>query len=270
MKNIYGDGTQYHIQVKPGDVGEYVILCGDPGRVEKIAAYLDNPVFVSQNREYTIYNGYIDTTLVTVASTGIGGPSAAICVEELIKCGAKFFIRVGTSGGIRTDVVGGDLVIATAAVRDDGTSREYLHESYPAAADFNIVRALADEAATLCDSTVGNGYHVGVVQSKDSFYGETDPESMPISDALLKRWESYVRLGCLTSEMECAAIFAVAQTRGVYAGAVMLAIWNVEDLKVNPNPLINTDTAKAIKCAVGAIQRIRRDTRFLQKAPQKP
>ena len=251
MKNIYSDGTQYHIHVKPGDVGEYVILCGDPGRVEKIAAYLDNPVFVSQNREYTIYNGYIDETLVTVASTGIGGPSAAICVEELIKCGAKYFIRVGTSGGIRSDVVGGDLVIATAAVRDDGTSREYLHESYPAAADFNIVRALADEAESLSAR-----YHVGVVQSKDSFYGETDPESMPISDALINRWESYVRLGCLTSEMECAAIFAVAQTRGVYAGAVMLAIWNVEDLKVNPNPLINTDTATAIKCAVGAIFRL--------------
>ena len=251
MKNIYDDGTQYHIKVKPGDIGEYVILCGDPGRVEKIAAYLDNPVFVSQNREYTIYNGYIGDTLVTAASTGIGGPSAAICVEELVKCGAKVFIRVGTSGGIRSDVTGGDLVIATAAVRDDGTSREYLHESYPAAADYNIVKALADEAVTL-----DVGYHVGVVQSKDSFYGETNPESMAISEALINRWNSYVKLGCLASEMECAAIFAVAQTRGVYAGAVLLSIWNVEDLKVNPEPLIDTDTAKAIKCAVGAIERL--------------
>ena len=251
MKNIYDDGMQYHVHVKPGDVGEYVILCGDPGRVEKIAAYLDDPVFVSQNREYTVYNGYLGGTLVTVASTGIGGPSAAICVEELIKCGAKVFIRVGTSGGIRPDVVGGDLVIATAAVRDDGTSREYLHESYPAAADFTVVRALVCEAESL-----DIRHHVGVVQSKDSFYGETNPETMPISDALVRRWESYVRLGCLTSEMECAAIFAVAQTRGVYAGAVMLAIWNVEDLKVNPNPLIDTDTTKAIKCAIGAIKRM--------------
>jgi Uridine phosphorylase len=251
MKNIYDDGTQYHVRVKPGDIGKYVILCGDPGRVEKIAAYLDNPMFLSQNREYTVYNGYINNTLVTVASTGIGGPSAAICVEELIKCGGEVFIRVGTSGGIKRDVVGGDLVIATAAVRDDGTSREYLHESYPAAADYKIIKALADEAETL-----NVGYHVGVVQSKDSFYGETDPESMPISETLINRWNSYVRLGCLASEMECAAIFAVAQTRGVYAGAVLLSIWNVEDLKVNPEPLIDTDTTKAIKCAVGAIRRI--------------
>lgn len=256
MKNINSDEIQYHINVKSGDVGEYVILCGDPDRVEVIAGYLDNPEFISQKREYVIYNGYINDVKVTVASTGIGGPSAAICVEELIKCGAKVFIRVGTSGGIKSDVVGGDLVIATAAVRDDGTSREYLHESYPAVADYRIVRALADEAALLCDGTFGNNYHVGVVQSKDSFYGETNPETMAISETLIHRWNSYIRLGCLTSEMECAAIFAVAQTRGVYAGAVLLSIWNVEDMKVNPNPLINMDISKAIKCAVRAIRKI--------------
>lgn len=256
MKNIYDDGTQYHIKVKSGDIGEYVILCGDPGRVEKIAQYFDNPVFVSQNREYTIYNGYLDGVKVTAASTGIGGPSAAICVEELIKCGAKVFIRVGTSGGIKADVVGGDLVIATAAVRDDGTSREYLHESYPAVADYKIVKALADTAIELCDGTLGNNYHVGVVQSKDSFYGETNPETMPISETLINRWYSYVRLGCLASEMECASIFAVAQTRGVFAGSVMLSIWNVEDLKINPEPLIEMDTTKAIKCAIGAMCRL--------------
>ena len=251
MKDIYDDGTQYHIKVKAGEIGEYVILCGDPGRVEKIAGHLANPVFVSQNREYITYNGYICDTLVTVTSTGIGGPSAAICVEELIKCGAKIFIRVGTSGGIKSSVVGGDLVIATAAVRDDGTSREYLHDSYPAAADYNIIKALADEAAAL-----NSRYHVGVVQSKDSFYGETNPESMAISEVLINRWNSYVKLGCLASEMECAAIFAVAQTRGVCAGAVLLSIWNVEDLKVNSDPLIDTDTTRAIKCAVGAIHRL--------------
>lgn len=251
---------QYHIKLKQGDVGKYAILCGDPDRVEVIARHLDNPVFVSRNREYTIYNGYLDDNLITVASTGIGGPSAAICVEELIKCGAELFIRVGTSGGIKSDVVGGDIVIATAAVRDDGTSREYLHESYPAVADYKIVRALADEAAELCDGTLGNNYHVGVVQSKDSFYGETNPETMAISEYLIDRWNSYVRLGCLTSEMECAAIFAVAQTRGVQAGAVLLSIWNVEDLKVNPNPVINMDVTRAIKCAVGATRRIIRNS----------
>jgi uridine phosphorylase len=148
------------------------------------------------------------------------------------------------------------LVIASAAVRDEGTSKEYLYESYPAVADFNITKALADEADMLCDKSFGNNYHVGVVQSKDSFYGETSPETMPISDMLKKRWESYVKLGCLVSEMECAAIFSVAQTRGVRAGAVLLSIWNVERSKNNLQSPVDLDTDKAIRCAVGAIKRL--------------
>ncbi len=255
MADIFGE-LEFHLKIKKGDVGRYVILCGDPGRVPKIAAYLENAEKIAENREYTIYTGYLCGERVSVASTGIGGPSAAICVEELIHCGSDTFIRVGTSGGIREDVIGGDLVIATSAVRAEGTSLEYLPEGYPAAADFSVVRALSDEAEELCDMSFGNSYHVGVVQSKDSFYGETNPETMPVSDMLLKKWEAYTRLGCLTSEMECAAIFSVALTRGVRAGAVLLSIWNVERTNKGLESPVNTDTDRAIRCAIGAIKRL--------------
>lgn len=255
MADIFGE-KEFHLKIEKGDIGEYVILCGDPDRVSKIAAYFDNPKKVAQNREYTIYTGELCGKKISAASTGIGGPSAAICVEELVHCGAKVMIRVGTSGGIREDVVGGDLVIATSAVRAEGTSFEYLPAGYPAAADFSVVRALADEAEALCDKSFGNSYHVGVVQSKDSFYGETNPETMPVSAALLNNWNAYVALGCLTSEMECAAIFSVAQTRGVRAGAVLLSIWNVEREKMGLESPVVMDTDKAIKCAVGAIKRL--------------
>ncbi len=260
MADIFGE-LEFHLKIKRGDIGEYVILCGDPGRVPKIAAYLEGAQKVAENREYVIYTGSLLGEKVSVASTGIGGPSAAICVEELVHCGAKTFIRVGTSGGIREDVIGGDLVIATSAVRAEGTSAEYLPDGYPAAADFDVVRALADEAEALCDKSFGNSYHVGVVQSKDSFYGETNPESMPVSDMLLSKWKAYVALGCLTSEMECAAIFSVAMTRGVRAGAVLLSIWNVEREKSGKESPLDMDTDRAIRCAVGAIKRLIKKTR---------
>jgi len=256
MASILNNDFMFHLKIKPGDVGKYVILTGDPGRVLKIAALLKDPKFLSQNREYTIYNGYFNKTLITVASTGIGGPSAAICVEELIKCGADTFIRVGTSGGMKLDVIGGDLCIATAAVKDEGTSAEYLPMSYPAAADFEVVAALVNSAKKLSDKKPGNSYHVGVVQSKDSFYGETNPETMAVEKALSQRWEAELRLGCLCSEMECAAIFSVAQTRNVRAGAVLLSIWNVERTAHGlDNPLYD-DTTRAIKCALGAIEEL--------------
>lgn len=255
MSDIFTD-REFHLKTTKEDVGEYVILCGDPARVPKIAAYFENAKKVAENREFTVYTGSIDGVSVSAASTGIGGPSAAICVEELVHCGAKTFIRVGTSGGIDERVVGGDLVIATSAVRAEGTSFEYLPAGYPAVADFKVVRALSDEAKELCDNTLGNSYHVGVVQSKDSFYGETDPETMPVSEQLKNNWRAYMALGCLTSEMECAAIFSVAQTRAVASGAVLLAMWNVERSKKGlENPVVH-DTDRAIRCAVGAIRRL--------------
>jgi uridine phosphorylase len=247
---------QFHIKTSPGQIGKYVILPGDPGRVPLIAARLDNAEQIAYNREYQTYTGYLCGEKVSVCSTGIGGPSAAIAVEELIKCGADTFIRVGTSGGMDLKVTGGDLVVAQAAIRGDGTSAEYLTPDYPAVADFTVTKALAEEAASICTDDDGKRFHVGVVQSKDSFYGEVEPETMPVGDWLEKRWDSYIKSGCLTSEMEAATLFAVAMTRRVRAGAVLLAIWNVERSKAGLPDTVTKDTEKAITCAVGAVKRL--------------
>ena len=249
--SILSEEKQYHLQVGKADVGKYVILPGDPGRVEAIAACLDEAKKIAQNREYTTYTGYLEGEKVSVVSTGIGGPSAAIAVEELVKCGCHTFIRIGSSGGIREDVLGGDLIIAAAAVRAEGTSREYLPEGYPAAADFTVTAALAESARAVL-SGQAHQFHVGVVQSKDSFYGETNPETMPVKELLEWEWAGYVRCGCLTSEMECAAVFSVAIARGVRAGAVLSALWNAErERKGMENPS-HFDMSNAIRCAVEA------------------
>ena len=151
------DGRQMHIQITKGDIGRYVILPGDPARCEKIAQYFDGPKQIAHNREYTLWTGSLDGVPVAVCSTGIGGPSAAIAMEELVECGADTFIRVGTSGGIVDKVKGGDIVIATGAIRQEGTSREYLPIEFPAVADFSVVSALHEAAQAL-----GFPYHTGV------------------------------------------------------------------------------------------------------------
>lgn len=256
MASIINEGERFHLKIKDGDVGRYVILPGDPGRVPLIAAKLDNAVQLASNREYNVYTGYLDGVKVSVCSTGIGGPSAAIAVEELIMSGADTFIRVGTSGGINLKVVGGDLLVASAAVRSEGTSREYIPDGYPAAADFDVVRALKDAGDELSTDEDGNRCHVGVVQSKDNFYGEIDPNSTGVAAKLNAAWEGYARCGCLTSEMECAAIFSVALLRGVRAGAVLTALWNVERTNAGLPDKNCESSERAIKCAIGAIRRL--------------
>ena len=247
--NYTDDGRQYHIGLKKGDVGEFVILPGDPKRCEKIAAFFENPVKVADQREYVTYTGYIDGTKVSVTSTGIGGPSAAIALEELVKVGAKTFIRVGTCGGMDTDVKGGDVVIATGAIRAEGTSKEYAPVEFPAVANIDVVNALAGAAKKL-----GYNYHTGIVQCKDSFYGQHSPETMPISSELLNKWEAWKRLGCLASEMESAALFVVASYLKVKIGSVFLVVANQEREKLGlENPIVH-DTEKAIKTAIEAIK----------------
>jgi uridine phosphorylase len=245
---------QYHLHTSPGQLGEYVILPGDPGRVEKIAKLLDNPKHIATNREYVTYTGSLDGVPVSVCSTGIGGPSAAIAIEELIRCGCHTFIRVGTSGGMNLKVTGGDLAVASAAIRGDGTSAEYLTMDYPAVADFEVVSALVEAAKGLSTAEDGNRCHVGVCQSKDSFYGEIEPENMPESSRLLNRWDAYVKSGCLVSEMEAATLFSVALVREVRAGAVLTALWNVERSKAGLPDKVCKDSSRAIKCAVEAIR----------------
>ena len=222
------DGKQMHIQITAGEIGRYVILPGDPGRCEKIARYFEHPRMLASNREYTLYTGMLDGVQVGVCSTGIGGPSAAIALEELVECGADTFIRVGTSGGMQDDVLAGDICIATASIRQEGTSREYLPSEFPAAAHFDVVLALRDAAAKL-----GYRYHTGVIQSKDSFYGELRPDRQAVADELHFKWKAWKAGGALTSEMETAALFIVGATLGVRCGAVLNVLWNADNDTAN-------------------------------------
>lgn len=247
-------GKQYHIQVGKGDVGEYVILPGDPKRCAKIARYLDDAVLMADSREYITYTGYLDGVRVSVTSTGIGGPSAAIALEELVKAGADTFVRIGTCGGMQTDVKSGDVVIATGAVRMEGTSREYAPIEFPAVADIQVVNALIQAA-----EEQGGDFHVGVVQCKDSFYGQHDPEGKPVGYELLDKWQAWKRLGCLASEMESAALFIAASSLGVRVGSCFLVMANQEREREGlDNPVVH-DTDGAVKIAVGAIRRLIRE-----------
>jgi len=207
---------QHHIQLETGDVGRYVLLPGDPGRCEVIAKHLDNAVHVATNREYVTYTGYLDGVKVSVTSTGIGCPSAAIAVEELVRVGADTFIRVGTSGGIQPGTKSGDLAIVSAAIRDEGTSSHYMPMEFPAIADLEIVSALRRAA-----QIKGVRYRIGITQSKDSFYGEVEPERSAVSEKLLDRWRAWEIGGAICSEMEASAIFVIASMLKVRAGGIM-------------------------------------------------
>lgn len=246
-----GSGKQYHIQLKPGDVGEYVLLPGDPKRCAIIAQYFDNPVFVADSREFVTYTGSINGTKVSVTSTGIGGASASIAMEELVKCGAKTFIRVGTCGGMDIDVKSGDVVIANGAIRQEGTSKEYAPIEYPAVADFDVTSALVQGAKNL-----NLTYHVGVVQCKDAFYGQHKPEELPNHVELLSKWDAWLRLGCKASEMESSTLFVVSNYLKVRCGSVCLVVANQEREKQGlTNPQVH-DVNIPIKVAIEAVKEL--------------
>ena len=242
---------QFHIHCVEGDVGRYVILPGDPGRCEKIAALFDDAHFVARNREFTIYTGTLLGEKVSVCSTGIGGPSASIAMEELHNIGADTFIRVGTCGGIDLDVRSGDVVVATGAIRFEHTSREYAPIEYPAVANFDVTCALVQAAKNL-----GKSLKTGVVQCKDAFYGQHSPAKMPVSYELLNKWEAWKKMGCLASEMESAALFIVSGKLRVRAGACFLVMANQEREKLGlENPVVH-DTDMAVRTAVGAVRNL--------------
>jgi uridine phosphorylase len=237
-------GVMHHIQLKRGDVGRYVLLPGDPGRCGCIAEYFENAEMIAQSREYTTYTGFLQGKMVSVVSTGIGCPSTAIAVEELAAIGADTFIRVGTSGAMQQYMQVGDLVITSAAVRDEGTTKQYMPIEFPAVADLDVTLALREAAKRL-----GVRYHVGVTQSKDSFYGQRHPERMPVAEQLMNRWKAWIAGGVLCSEMEAASIFVVSSILKKRAGGIMLVVANQElpplpeeehTRRIDLDPLIRT------------------------------
>ncbi len=215
------EDTLYHVQLRAGDVGRYILLPGDPGRVERIARYLDDPRFVASNREYCTWTGTLLGEKVSVTSTGIGCPSTAIAVEELMMIGADTFIRVGTAGGIQPENKTGDVAIITGAIRDEGTTSQYLPIEFPALADLDVTLALREAARRL-----GLRHHLGIAHSKDSFYAEVEPHRMPIAARLLERWEAWKGGGAIASEMEAAVIFILSSIHRKRASGVMLIIGN--------------------------------------------
>lgn len=255
MALIYSLTEEFHLKIKPGDVGKYVLLPGDPGRCEKIARHFDDYRFVSSNREYTIFTGALEGEPVSVCSTGIGGPSAAIALEELSHCGADTFIRVGSSGGMDPEVLGGDVVIATGAIRMEGTSREYVPMEFPAVADFEVTAALRDAAIAR-----KNRFHMGVVQCKDAFYGQHDPDSMAAGYELKNKWDAWLKAGAKCSEMESATLFIVGAVRRLRVGAILAVFANQTRREMGLDDPQNYDMEEAIVTAVDALRLlIRRD-----------
>ena len=250
-KNMQKLEKQFHIHCMEGDVGRYVILPGDPGRCASIAALFDSPHHVAQNREFNVYTGTLLGETVTVCSTGIGGPSAAIAMEELHNLGADTFLRIGTCGGIALEVQSGDIVVATGAVRYEHTSLEYAPLEYPAVPDYDVTSALREASLAL-----GNRTHLGVVQCKDSFYGQHSPEKSPVAGELLAKWETWKRLGVKASEMESAALFVVADALGCRCGSCFHVIWNQEREKAGLDQNMSEDTSMAVRVAVEALKRL--------------
>jgi len=239
----------YHIDFDDTHGASYAILPGDPGRVEKIASYLENPRFYHQNREYTTWLGELAGQKVMVMSTGMGGPSTAIAVEELFKTGVKNFIRIGTCGGMALPVKGGDLVIATGAIRMEGTTKEYVPVEFPAIANLDVTNALVKAAKNMKAQ-----WHAGIVQCKDSFYGQHSPDRMPAGYELMNKWDAWIKAGCLASEMESSTLYIVSQILGARAGCVLNVIWNQErERNGMSNPHCH-DTGLAIQTAVEAVR----------------
>lgn len=242
----------HHIQCQESDIGKYVLLPGDPGRVAEITKGLDNAKRVASNREYVTYTGTLDGVKVSVTSTGIGGPSAAIALEELVKLGAHTFIRVGTCGGIDSSLEPGSLIIATGAIRKEGTTSEYIPIEFPAVANFELLNALNDAAHKLNHKS-----YLGIVESKDSYYGQHDPEKMPNAAILKQKWAAWKAGGALASEMETAALYIISTIRRVRCGSILLLIRNREKENLeNTPPIISEDNTNLLETAIAGMREI--------------
>ncbi len=240
-------GLQYHIQCKPGDVAPYVLLPGDPDRVARISKYWDERREVARHREYVTHTGKYKGAPISATSTGIGCPAAAIAVEELLRVGAHTFIRVGTTGAIQPEIKVGDLVISRAAVRLDGTSKQYVRVEYPAVAHHEVVLALIEAAEAL-----GVRYHVGITASTDSFYtGQARPGFKGYSQSWMKNLIPDLRAArVLNFEMEASTIFTLSNIYGARAGAVCAVLAN----RVTDEFVMDAGVEDAIKVANEAVK----------------
>ncbi len=201
-------GKQPHLLVEDGELADIALVPGDPGRVDRIADHCEDAETVAQNREYKLVNATYEGVEVTICSTGIGSPSAAIAAEELSAVGVDTLLRVGTTGALQEGIAIGDMVVATGAAKDEGTTKRYEDETVPAVPDYEVLSALSD-AAESREEDGGGAVHVGPVATDDAFYAETE--------AYVDDWEA---AGLLAVEMEAAALFTLARRKGMRAGAI--------------------------------------------------
>ena len=240
----------HHLQCTPDDLGKYVLLPGDPDRVPIIADYFDDAHFVNRCREFCIYTGHLSGELVSVVSTGIGCPSAAIAMEELVRAGAHTFLRIGTCGCMNPVPRPGDCIIATGAIRRDGTSMQYLPIEFPAIANYEVVSALTASAKER-----GQRFHLGIVETKDSYYGQHDPDTSPMSHELHVKWDAFVRGGAIGSEMESAILFILGSIYNVRVGSILHVARNrvYEDM-THTESVTDFDTRETIATAIRAFR----------------
>ncbi|MBI2327362.1 nucleoside phosphorylase [Candidatus Curtissbacteria bacterium] len=228
---------QTHIPCSPEDIAKIVLLTGDPSRSQLIGnKYLKKSKLVASYREFMTYTGYYKDVKITSTSTGIGSPSTATAVEELINLGAKIIIRVGTCGGaLKKEIKAGSIIIPTAAIREEGTTKEYLPPEFPAIADFSVVNALIKNANEL-----GYQYYVGINRTHDAFYGQSQNLRKWGSIYLNNRMKNWL-FPLISSEMECAPLFLIGTLRGIKTGAVLAVNANPEPLKAIMEGKFNFD-----------------------------
>jgi uridine phosphorylase len=236
---------EYHIGLKKGDVGRYVLLPGDPARTEVIAKHFDDAREMAFNREYRTFTGTVDGIKISTTSTGIGCPSTAIALEELVKIGADTFIRVGTAGSLQKEVKLGDVVISTGAVREEGTTRQYVPLSYPAVANLEVTNALVDAAKGL-----GICHHPGIVHCKDAFYTE-GVKDLPLAAHNDQMWQAWYRSNVLATSMETSALYVISSIKRVRAGEILAII----GLTYADQPIAKkVGITEAIKTAIEAVK----------------
>ena len=240
---------KYHIGLAPGEVGKYVLVPGDPGRTALIARHIDGAKEVAFNREYRTFTGSIDGALVSTVSSGIGGPSAAIAVEELGELGVHTFLRVGTCGAAQPGIKMGELVIATGAVRSEGTPNGYVPAEYPAIANHQVVAACAAAAGA-----AGVKHHLGVIRSVDALYSDLVPDRMPRREELKRELEMWSRAGIVAHDMESSTILVVSSLRGYRAGIILLCVDEVGAGEIHH--LDPSFMDRMLRVAVDAIRRL--------------
>jgi len=252
------ESLQYHIKCRKGDVARYVLLPGDPARVKVIASLWDESHKVAENRQYVTYTGKVSDVDISTTSTGIGSPSAAIAVEELARCGADTFIRVGTCGGYQKNQKIGDVAIATGAVRWEGTTRQYVPIEYPALSAPEVVMALVEAAEQL-----GFDYHVGISKSSDGLYAGMAFRGY--QQSWMKNIEAdFAMSNVVSAEMEASAIFTLASLFRLRAGSVCSIIdLVIADEAQKPGHVPSVEEAfqpkpefilKSCRCAVEAVK----------------